>query len=107
MSSSSNPSSQNPLNTAVQTLISTVSGLVGNLSPFAKAVVPAATGLVGSLATMAISGHFDWPSIEVLGVGVVTAVAVYVIPNLEKKSTPVAPVAPATPVAPTAQKPAA
>lgn len=84
------------VNSAVQGLISTLGSALSGVSPFAKAVVPAAAGLVSAFVTMAFTGHFNWPSIEVLGVGVATAIVVYVVPNIEHKPAPV----PAIPVAP-------
>lgn len=90
----------NPVNTAVQGLIGQVAGALSGLSPFAKAIVPGVAGLVGSLVTMVFTGSYDWPSIEVAGVGVVASLVTYVVPNLERKSAPVAPVAPVAPIAP-------
>lgn len=84
---SSGNTGTNPVNNAAQSLITTIAGLLGPLSPFAKAVVPATAGLVGSAVTMAFTGQFAWPNLEILGLGLVGAVVTYAIPNLEKKSS--------------------
>lgn len=93
----------------MQGLIGQVAGALSGLSPFAKAIVPGAAGVVGSLVTMLFTGSYDWPSIEVAGIGVVASIVTYVVPNLERKpSAPVAPVAPISPAAATPpSKPAA
>lgn len=66
---------------AVSSLIALLAQRLGTLSPFAKAVVPSVAGLVGALVNMAFSGSFNVTSIVVLGVGVASALVVYLVPN--------------------------
>lgn len=93
----------------MQGLIGQVAGALSGLSPFAKAIVPGVAGVASSLVTMLFTGSYDWPSIEVAGIGVVASIVTYVVPNLERKApapaAPVVPISPA-PAAPT-DKPAA
>ncbi|MHB1950233.1 MAG: hypothetical protein ACYCQK_02010 [Acidiferrobacteraceae bacterium] len=77
---------------AISSLISTLAKAVSGVSPFAKAIVPSAAGLVGALVNMAFAGSFDTTSIVVLAVGVVAAVVTYLVPN-RAKPAPVKPAA--------------
>ena len=92
------------MQTAVSSLIGVLADRLSTISPFAKAIVPSAAGLVGALVNMAFAGRFNITSIVVLGVGVASAIVVYLVPNrTAAKPAPVAPVpapAPVTPAAP-------
>ena len=98
------------MQTAVSSLLGVLADRLSTLSPFAKAIVPSAAGLVGALVNMAFAGRFNVTSIVVLGVGVASALVVYLVPNRAATPAP-APVAPApapAPVTPAAPaKPAA
>ena len=77
---------------AINSLVSQIFGALSTLSPFAKAVSVAATALVSSLVNMAFAGSFDTSSIVVLGVGVLSAVVAYLVPNTQKPAPVVPPV---------------
>lgn len=74
------------MQSAVSSLINLIAGRLSGVSPFAKAIVPSVSGLVGALVNMAFAGNFNTTSIVVLGVGVASALVVYLVPN---KPTPV------------------
>lgn len=66
---------------AAQALLQQILSILSGLSPIAKAVVSACTGLVTSLVNMAFAGSFDTTSIVVLAAGAVSAILVYAVPN--------------------------
>lgn len=76
---------------AIDAVIETVGSLVSGLSPVAKAVVPSGTALAVALVNMALAGDFDTTSIVVLACGVLTSLAVYLIPNRAKPAPAPAP----------------
>ena len=80
---------------AIGSLINLIAGRLSGISPFAKAIVPSVAGLVGSLVNMAFAGSFNTTSIVVLGVGVASALVVYLVPNKAKAAPAPAPVKPA------------
>lgn len=77
---------------AVSSLINLIASRLSGVSPFAKAVVPPAAGLVAALVNMAFAGSFNTTSLVVLGVGIASAVVVYLVPN-KPAAKPAAPAA--------------
>lgn len=69
------------MQSAIQALIQQIGQALSGLSPFAKAVVPAATALVSAVVDMALAGAFNTTSLVILGVGVVSALVTYLVPN--------------------------
>ena len=54
---------------------------MSKLAPFAKAIVPALTTLVATLAYALANGKFNTTSIVIAAVGLAGAVIVYFVPN--------------------------
>lgn len=76
------------MQSAIQGLLSTVAGIVGGLSPVAKAVVAAVLPLASALLNMVLAGSFNTTSIVVLATGALAALAVYRVPNKTAKPAP-------------------
>ena len=81
---------------ALQGLLSTLAGIVGGLSPVAKAVVAALLPLASALLNMVLAGSFNTTSIVVLATGAIAALAVYLVPNRAKPAPAPAPAAKAS-----------
>ena len=76
------------MQSAISGLLNLIAARLSAVSPFAKAIVPSAAGLVGSLVNMAFAGSFNTTSIVVLVVGVVAAAVTYLVPNKPKAFVP-------------------
>ena len=68
---------QNALDQALDQLAS----LLGPLSPFTKAIVPAALALATTIVKCVFDGKVDATSLTIGGCGLVLALVVYLIPN--------------------------
>lgn len=79
-------------------LLTKLAGILGPLSPFAKAVVPAVLAVVVAAVNSAFAGKVDTVSLTIAGSGLVLALVAYLVPNVAKP----APVTP-TPVTPAAK----
>lgn len=84
-------------------LLTQLASILGPLSPFAKAIVPAALALVVAVVNCLFSGSIDSLSLTIAGSGLVLALVTYLVPNIDKKPAP----APAPAPAPPAPAPAA
>jgi hypothetical protein len=72
---------------AIQALVQQLFAALSSVSPFAKAVSAAATGLVSALINMVFAGSFDTTSLVVLGCGFLSAIVVYFVPNKPKTAS--------------------
>ena len=84
-------------------LLSQLASLLGPLSPFTKAVVPAALALAYAIVNIIVTGTFDASALTAAVGGVLAAVVVYRLPNKPKAVPAPAPVAPVAPPAPKAK----
>lgn len=69
---------------AITGLLSGLAGLLGPLSPFAKAVVPAGLAVAVAAVNSAFAGKVDTLSLTIAGSGLVLAVVTYLVPNKAK-----------------------
>lgn len=76
------------MQSAIQSLLNTLAGLLGPLSPAAKAVTAALLPFATSLVNFAFAGNFNTVSIVTAALGAVTSLLVYFIPNLAKQPAP-------------------
>lgn len=96
------------MNKVVNQQLAAFASLLGPLSPFTKAVVPAALSLAVAIANSLFAGSIDATSVTVAASGLGLAAVAYLLPNVEhKKATPAAPAAPVAPVVPTTPAPKA
>jgi hypothetical protein len=72
------------MQSALDSLVATIAGVISGLSPAAKAIVAAVVPLITALVNMALAGSFDTTSIVVLATGALGAVLVYLVPNRAK-----------------------
>lgn len=83
--------------------LAALASLLGPLSPFTKAVVPAslglATALVAAIVSLASHQAINVNALVGAGTAEVLAVLAYFLPNLERKPKAAAPAAPAKPSA--------
>lgn len=88
---------------AITQLLDNLAGLLGPLSPFTKAIVPAALALATAIVTSLFAGSIDATSLTIAGSGLVLALVTYLLPNKPHKPAPPtpapAPVPPAKPAA--------
>lgn len=66
---------------AITQLLDQLAGLLGPLSPFTKAIVPAALALVVAIVNSAFQGSIDGVSLTIAGSGLVLALVTYLLPN--------------------------
>lgn len=69
---------------ALDNLLSQLAGLLGPLSPFAKAVVPAALALAVAVVASLFAGKVDSTALVIAGSGLVLALVTFLIPNQPK-----------------------
>lgn len=75
---------------AILSFLNQLAGLLGPLSPFAKAIVPAALALAVAVVNSVFAGQVDAVSLTIAGSGVVLAAVTFLIPNVAKAApTPV------------------
>lgn len=72
-------------------LLTSLAGLLGPLSPFAKAIVPAVLAVVVAAVNSAFAGKVDTLSLTIAGSGLVLALVAYLIPNVAKPTPAPAP----------------
>lgn len=84
---------------AVNSFLDQLAALLGPLSPFTKAIVPAALALAVAIVNSLFAGAVDAVSITIAASGLVLALVTYLVPN---KPAPVKPVPPPVPPAPPA-----
>lgn len=84
------------MKTTLTSLLTRLAGLLGPLSPFTKAVVPAGLSVAVAVVDSLFAGKIDASALTIAGTGLVLAVVAYLVPNLKAK-----PVAPAPSPAPT------
>jgi hypothetical protein len=83
------------MQTAITNLLDQLAGLLGPLSPFAKAIVPAVLAVAVAIINSAFAGKIDGTSLTIAASGLVLALVTYLVPN---KARPVpAPVVPPAP----------
>lgn len=85
----------------IDQFLSQLAGLLGPLSPFTKAVVPAVLGLAYAVINVIVTGTLNASALTAAIGAVVLAVLVFELPNIEKKPAPVPAPVPAPPVPPT------
>lgn len=68
-----------------------IADALGPLSPFTKAIVPAALAVVVAVVNAIVSGSVDSTSITIGVSGLVTALVVYLVPNKPRVTAPPAP----------------
>lgn len=76
---------------AITQFLNQLAGLLGPLSPFSKAIVPAALALVVAVVNSVFAGAIDTVSLTIAGSGLVLALVTFLVPNIAKP----APVPPA------------
>lgn len=69
-----------PTNTA-NTFLDALANLLGPLSPFTKAIVPAALSLVVAVVDGLIAGAVNTSSVAIAGTGLVLALVAFLVPN--------------------------
>jgi hypothetical protein len=82
--------------TIINNLLDQLAGLLGPLSPFAKAVVPAILAVAVAAVNSAFAGKIDATSLAIAGSGLVLALITFLIPNRPNVTpipVPVVPVA--------------
>lgn len=73
---------------AILSFLNSLAGLLGPLSPFAKAVVPALLALAVAVVNSLFAGSIDGTSITVAASGLILALVTFFVPNVsadEKK----------------------
>jgi hypothetical protein len=75
-------------------LLTKLASILGPLSPFAKAVVPAVLAVAIAAINSAFAGKIDTVSLTIAGSGLVLALVAYLIPNVTKSAPAPAPVVP-------------
>jgi hypothetical protein len=73
-------------------LLTSLASILGPLSPFAKAVVPAVLAVVVAGVNSAFAGKVDTVSLTIAGSGLVLALVAYLVPNVVKPAPAPAPV---------------
>jgi hypothetical protein len=73
---------------ALTQFLTQLATLLGPLSPFTKAVVPAALALVVAVVNSIFAGSIDTVSITIAASGVVLALVTFLVPNVAKTPTP-------------------
>lgn len=82
------------MSNAINNALNQLAGLLGPLSPFTKAVVPAALALATAIVKCVVNGQIDATSITIAATGVALAVVAYLLPNRPKPApTPTPPAA--------------
>jgi hypothetical protein len=76
----------------IANLLSQLAGLLGPLSPFTKAVVPAALAVVIAAVNSAFAGSIDTVSLTIAGTGLAAALLTFLVPNKPKVVKPPFPV---------------
>lgn len=72
----------------INPLLTQLASILGPLSPFTKAVVPAALALAYAVVNVIVTGTIDASSLTAAVGGLIVAVLVYELPNLERKPAP-------------------
>lgn len=80
---------RNHMQSAIMSLVNSLATLIEPLSPFAKAVVPAAVALIGAVVSSTVSGSVDATTLTIAGSGLVLAIVAYLVPNKGKAVPPV------------------
>lgn len=71
--------------TLIDSIVNAISGALGPLSPFTKAVVPSASLEATALVNWLVAGSFNAVSITSAASGFVVGLLGYLLPNLAKK----------------------
>jgi len=69
---------------AVTQLLDNLANVLGPLSPFTKAIVPAALAIAVAVVKCAFNGAVDATSLTIAGSALVLALVVYLVPNHPK-----------------------
>jgi len=69
-------------------LLTALASILGPLSPFAKAIVPATLAVVVAAVNSVFAGKIDTLSLTIAGSGLVLALVTYLIPNVAKPIVP-------------------
>ncbi|MGH2870434.1 MAG: hypothetical protein ACRDNK_23055 [Solirubrobacteraceae bacterium] len=85
---------RSPMSDAINTALAKLAALLGPLSPFTKAVVPAALALATAIVKSFADGRIDATSVTIAASGVALAIVAYLLPNLPKPTPAPAPPAP-------------
>lgn len=76
----------------LDSFLSQLANLLGPLSPFTKAIVPAAlsvaTAIVAAIFSLVNGGAINSTALVTAGAGLVLSLVVFFLPNLEKKPAP-------------------
>ena len=88
------------MQSAITGLLDNLASLLGPLSPFTKAIVPAVLALATAAVKSIANGHIDKVSLTIAASGLVLALVTYLLPNkrvkkAKPKPVPVAPKPPA------------
>jgi hypothetical protein len=76
---------------ALTQFLTQLASLLGPLSPFTKAIVPAALALIVAIVNSLFAGTIDTVSITIAASGVVLALVTFLLPNVQKKAPIVTP----------------
>lgn len=83
------------MTSAINAALVKLAALLGPLSPFTKAVVPAGLALATAIVKSIADGKIDTVSVTIAATGVVLAVLSFLLPNVHKAAAPPAPTPPA------------
>ncbi len=83
-SSRREPSTMQNEQSVITQLLTALASLLGPLSPFAKAIVPAGLALVVAVVNSLFAGSVNTLSLTIAGSGLVLALVAYLVPNLAK-----------------------
>ena len=75
------------MQSAITNLFGQLANVLAPLSPFTKAIVPAALSLATAAVKCGFDGKLDATSLTIAGCGLVLALVVYFVPN-KPKATP-------------------
>lgn len=85
------------MKSALISLLDRVAGLLGPLSPFTKAVVPAALSVAVAVVDSLFAGKINTVSLTIAATGLLLAAVAYLLPNKPKIAKPTPAPTPVTP----------